>query len=111
MSMAQITTRTHFSCRVKHELCLHVPLPGRVWCTAWNTCIVLILTSGQRCPGLHEVCEGCLQLGRHDEGEEAEECEGEPQHQGDGGGGHPQQRGHQPRGAGPRQQDPWVEGR
>ena len=55
------------------------------------------------------MCEGCLQLGRHDEGEEAEDGEGEAQHQGDGGGGHPQQRGHQPRGAGARQQDAWVE--
>ena len=33
------------------------------------------------------------------------------QHQGDGGRGHPQQRGHQPRGAGAWQQDAWVQGR
>ena len=78
--MAQVTARTHFSCLVNHERSLTwrtlITLPSTI--TVENPCIVL--TSGQRCPGLHEVCEGRLQLGGHDEGEEAEECEGEPQH-------------------------------
>ena len=69
-----------------------------------NIVLIVDITSGQGGPCLHEVCEGGLQLRGDDEGDEAEDGEAQPEHQGHRGGGEGgAQRGHQARRAG--QQD------